>query len=110
MIKRVGIIVRYNSFTYLLSEGFRNLFKNKKATMSSLVTMICAMFLFGIFFAIGENVNTIMEQVNMAQGMEVFIDIDATDEEISELGNKIRSLIASYFYTIFTSCFLNCIS
>ena len=77
---------------YLLSEGFRNLFKNKKATMSSLVTMICAMFLFGIFFAIGENVNTIMEQVNMAQGMEVFIDIDATDEEISELGNKIRSL------------------
>ena len=92
MIKRVGIIVRYNSFTYLLSEGFRNLFKNKKATMSSLVTMICAMFLFGIFFAIGENVNTIMEQVNMAQGMEVFIDIDATDEEISELGNKIRSL------------------
>ena len=92
MIKRVGIVVRYNSFTYLLSEGFRNLFKNKKATMSSLVTMICAMFLFGIFFAIGENVNTIMEQVNMAQGMEVFIDIDATDEEISELGNKIRSL------------------
>lgn len=84
--------MRYNSFTYLLSEGFRNLFKNKKATMSSLVTMICAMFLFGIFFAIGENVNTIMEQVNMAQGMEVFIDIDATDEEISELGNKIRSL------------------
>lgn len=84
--------MRYNSFTYLLSESFRNLFKNKKATMSSLVTMICAMFLFGIFFAIGENVNTIMEQVNMAQGMEVFIDIDATDEEISELGNKIRSL------------------
>ena len=84
--------MRYNSFTYLLSEGVRNLFKNKKATMSSLVTMICAMFLFGIFFAIGENVNTIMEQVNMAQGMEVFIDIDATDEEISELGNKIRSL------------------
>ena len=84
--------MRYNSFTYLLSEGFRNLFKNKKATMSSLVTMICAMFLFGIFFFFGENVNTIMEQVNMAQGMEVFIDIDATDEEISELGNKIRSL------------------
>ena len=84
--------MRYNSFTYLISEGFRNLFKNKKATMSSLITMICAMFLFGAFFAIGENVNTIMEQVQQAQGMEVYIDIDATDEQINELGNKIKNL------------------
>ncbi len=84
--------MRYNSFTYLISEGFRNLFKNKKATMSSLITMICAMFLFGAFFAIGENVNKIMEQVQQAQGMEVYIDIDATDEQINELGNKIKNL------------------
>ena len=84
--------MRYNSFTYLISEGFKNLFKNKKATMSSLITMICAMFLFGVFFAIGENVNTIMNQVQQAQGMEVFIKIDATDEQVSELGNKIKKL------------------
>ncbi len=84
--------MRYNSFTYLLSEGFKNLFKNKKATVSSLITMICAMFLFGVFFAIGENVNTIMSQVEQAQGMEVFIDIDATDEQINELGNQIKKL------------------
>ena len=92
MIKRVGIIVRYNSFTYLLSEGFKNLFKNKKATVSSLITMICAMFLFGVFFAIGEKNNKIMSQVEQAQGMEVFIDIDATDEQINELGNQIKKL------------------
>ena len=52
--------MRYNGITYLISEGFRNLFKNKKGTFSSLITMICAMFLFGIFFTIGENINTIM--------------------------------------------------
>ena len=84
--------MRYNSFTYLISEGFKNLFKNKKATMSSLITMICAMFFFGVFFAIGENFNTIMNQVQQAQGMEVFIKIDATDEQVSELGNKIKKL------------------
>jgi cell division transport system permease protein len=92
MIKKVVIIVRYNSFTYLISEGFRNLFKNKKGTISSLITMISAMFLFGIFFTIGENVNSIMTQVQQSQGMEVFIDIDATDEQINELGNKIKKL------------------
>jgi cell division transport system permease protein len=92
MIKRVVIIVKYNSFLYLIFEGFGNLFKNKKGTASSLITMISAMFLFGIFFTIGENINTIMTQVQQSQGMEVFIDIDATDEQINELGNKIKKL------------------
>ncbi len=84
--------MRYNSLTYLISEGFKNLFKNKKSSFSSLITMICAMFLFGAAFAIGENVNALLSQVQQAQGMEVFIDIDATDEEIIELGNKIKQL------------------
>ena len=84
--------MRYNSLTYLISEGFKNLFKNKKSSVSSLITMMCAMFLFGAAFAIGENVNALLGQVQQAQGMEVFIDIDATDEEIIELGNKIKQL------------------
>ena len=44
---------------YLLKEGIKNVFKNKKSTMISLITMILTMFLFGAFFAIGENVNSV---------------------------------------------------
>ena len=33
-----------------------------------------------------------MNQVQQAQGMEVFIKIDATDEQVSEIGNKIKKL------------------
>lgn len=79
-------------FSYLIGEGFKNIFKNKKSAMTSLVTMICAMFLFGIFFAIGANINSILEQVQRSQGMEVFILNEATQEQIDELGNKIRAL------------------
>ena len=60
--------------------------------MISLITMICAMFLFGVFFAIGENINFVLEQVQRSQGMEVFILNEATQEQIDELGNKIRAL------------------
>lgn len=77
---------------YLIKEGVKNVFKNKKATMISLVTMICAMFLFGTFFAIGENVNSVLEQVQKTQGMEVFIKNEATNEQISILENEIKSL------------------
>ena len=79
-------------FSYLFGEGFKNVFKNKKSAMISLITMICAMFLFGVFFAIGENINFVLEQVQRSQGMEVFILNDATQEQIVELGNKIRAL------------------
>jgi len=78
--------------SYLIREGIRNVFKNKKSTIISLVTMICAMFLFGAFFAIGENVNSILEQVQKNQGIEVFIKNDATDEQINILENEIKSL------------------
>ncbi len=54
--------------------------------------MICAMFLFGTFFAIGENVNSVLEQVQKSQGMEVFIQNEATDEQTSELEMKIKAL------------------
>ena len=79
-------------FSYLFGEGSKNVFKNKKSAMISLITMICAMFLFGVFFAIGENINFVLEQVQRSQGMEVFILNEATQEQMDELGNKIRAL------------------
>ncbi len=89
MIEKVGMIVGSN---YLIREGFKNVFKNKKATIISLITMICTMFLFGTFFTIGENVNSILEQVQKKQGMEVFIENDATDEQMSSLEEQIKAL------------------
>ncbi len=91
MIKKVGIKVGY-SLGYIMKEGFRNCFKNTKSTVTSLLTMFCAMFLFGAFFAIGENVNNVMNQVQSQQGMEVFILNDTTDSEAQELGEKIRQI------------------
>ena len=84
--------MRYNGITYLISEGFSNVFRNKKGTMTSLITMICAMFMFGAAFAIGENINYIMKQVQQEQGMEVFILDDASDEDITKLGENIKKL------------------
>jgi len=84
--------VRYSGFSYLVGEGFRNVFKNKKSTAISVITMICTMFLFGIFFAIGVNINSILEQVQMKQGMEVFIWDEVTDEQKEEFESELKAL------------------
>ena len=88
------MIVRFNILGYLIKEGFRNVFKNKKSTISSLTIMCATMLEFGIFFLIGENVNYIINTVAQAQGIEVFIETDATEAEIEELGTKIRAMDA----------------
>ena len=53
--------MKYNIISYFLSEGFKNLFKNKKSTISCLGVMCATMFIFGLFFVIGKNVNNIIE-------------------------------------------------
>lgn len=84
--------MKYNIFTYLIGEGFKNVFKNKKSTAASLMIMCATMIIFGVFFIIGENINHFVKEVESAQGIQVFINTDATDEQIKEVGEKISSL------------------
>lgn len=84
--------MRYSVFGYLIGEGFRNVFKNKKSTIASIIIMCATMFVFGIFFLVGENVNHITKTIEEQQGMEVFIYDEATEAQTTELGNQIRSM------------------
>ena len=84
--------MRYSIFGYLIGEGFRNVFKNKKSTIASLVIMCATMFVFGIFFMVEENVNYLTKSIEEQQGMSVFIYDTATEEQKTELENKIRNM------------------
>ena len=84
--------MRFNVLNYLIGEGIRNLFKNKKSTMSSLMIMCATMLIFGLFFVIGENLNAFVENVADAQEIRVIIDNDATESEIEEVGSEILAI------------------
>ena len=81
--------MRFNVMSYLIGEGFRNVFKNKKSTMSSLMIMCATMLVFGLFFVIGENINQFVKEVADAQGIRVFVKTDATESEVEEVGREI---------------------
>ena len=84
--------MKYNVLGYLIGEGFRNVFKNKKSTGASLMIMCATMLIFGLFFLIGENVNYMLKSVEEEQGMQVYMILDATEEQIDKLGEEIRAL------------------
>ena len=73
--------MKYNILGYLIGEGFSNVFKNKKSTGASLMIMCATMIIFGIFLILGENINHIVQEVEDAQGIEVFINDDVTEEQ-----------------------------
>ena len=54
--------------------------------------MCATMIIFGIFLILGENINHFVDQVKSEQGFQVFLNTDATEEEIVETGEKIRAL------------------
>ena len=68
--------VRFNILGYFIKEGFSNTLKNKKSTSASLLVMCFTMLIFGVFFMIGQNINNMMEQIESAQGIQVFIKTD----------------------------------
>ena len=84
--------MKYNVVSYLLSEGFHNVLKNKKSTGASLMIMCATMLIFGLFFLVGENVNHMMREVESEQGMQVFMYKDATEEQIQKLEEDLKKI------------------
>ena len=84
--------MKYNVLTYLIGEGFSNVFKNKKQAMTSIGMMCVTMLIFGVFFVIGENLNHFVDQVQAEQGIQVFMKIDATDEQITTLKQQLHAI------------------
>ncbi len=84
--------MKYNRLGYLIGEGFTNVFKNKKSTGASLMIMCATMIIFGVFLILGENINHFVQQVESAQGIQVFATDEATDEQIQQLGEEIKKI------------------
>ena len=84
--------MRFNVFSYLIKEGFKSTFKQKKMTSASIIIMCATMFIFGLFFVIGENVNSVITQLESEQGIQIFIEEDATEQEIETLEGQIKSI------------------
>ena len=84
--------MKYNILGYLIGEGFSNVFKNKKSTMASLVIMCATMIIIGVFLILEQNINHFVKEVEAAQGMQVFIKNGTTQEQIQEIGEKIREI------------------
>ena len=83
--------MRYNVLTYLIGEGFRNVFKNKKSSSASIIIMALTMLIFGVFFVITQNINGIMQQIENEQGIQVFL-YDISEDQTKAIEDYIKNI------------------
>ena len=84
--------MKYNIFSYLVGEGFKNTMKNKKSTFAALSIMLATMIIFGFFLAIIENIDSFLTELEHSQAIQVFMDIDITEEQVDKIGKDISNL------------------
>lgn len=74
-----------------VSEGFKNLIRNKWLSIASLVSVMITLFIVGVFTVVILNVNSMTTGVEKNVEIVVEVDTKASPNAVTELGNKLKS-------------------
>lgn len=74
-----------------ISEAFKSIFKNGFMTIASLIVVVVCLVLFGTFEILTLNINYFGEQISENCQLQVFLDRELTDDQISQIADKISS-------------------
>ena len=73
-----------------MGQGIKNIFRNRMFSLASIATMAACLFLFGVFYSVIANFRTLISKAETRVGITVFFDEGISDEEIEEIGRKIK--------------------
>ncbi len=98
MTRKVIAAMRISSFFYSIKQGIKNIWRNKMFSIASIATMCACIFLFGLFYSIVENFQSMVKAAEEGRAVAVFFNVRISQEQIDEIGNKIskRVEVASY--------------
>ncbi len=82
-----------SAFAYTFKQGLKNIWRNKIFSLASIATMSACIFLFGLFYSIVVNFQSIVRDVESGVAVTVFFDDDITEERIQEIGDIIDKRI-----------------
>ena len=82
--------MRPSTILYTLKQGIKNIKRNFMFSIASIITMAACIFLFGIFFSIVNNVNTLAHKVEEDVPITVLFNEGTTQEQMDAVGELIR--------------------
>lgn len=82
--------MRISGLFYSMKQGIINIWRNKLFSTASIATMTACIFLFGLFYAIVANFQSMVRDVEKGVAITVFFDEDASEEQIQAIGQAIK--------------------
>ncbi len=77
---------------YFFSQAFKGIFRNGVMSFASVAVLMSCLVVLGGFALLVHNININLEQFGLLNEIVVFVNEDATEEEIVAIEEKIRSL------------------
>ena len=81
--------MRMSGIFYSLKQGIKNIWKNKLFSTASIATMTACIFLFGLFYAIVTNFQSMVKNVEEGVAITVFFEDGISDDQIEAIGRAI---------------------
>ncbi len=82
--------MRISTFFYSLKQGFKNIWNNKMFSLASVATMSACIFLFGLFFSIVTNFQSMVKTAEEGVAVTAFFEEGTTQEEIDSMKAQIE--------------------
>ena len=80
--------MRISTFFYSIKQGIKNIWRNKMFSLASMATMAACIFLFGLFFAIVTNFQSMVKEAEEGVAVTVLFNDDITPQQIAETGSR----------------------
>lgn len=77
---------------YSLKLALVGLFKNSVMTLSSIFVLLSCLVIMGTFYLVIENINYNIEKIDGFNKIVLFIDKEADEFEVAEIGDKLRGI------------------
>ena len=94
--------MKLSKFKYSFSEAKKNVIRNGLMSVASLFTIASCLVILGVFTLLTMNVNTITGQIKDQCELQLYMNIDATDDVISSIGERIKTVENVKECTLFT--------
>ncbi len=83
--------MRISTIGFTMKQGVVNIARNKMFSFASILTMSTCIFMFGLFFTIIINFQSIVESMGDGVVITVFFDKDLEQERIDEIGDQLQA-------------------
>ncbi len=90
MMAATVTMMSISTFFYSIKQGFKNIWRNKMFSLASIATMAACIFLFGLFYSIVTNFQSMVKTAEEGVAVTVLFDDDITPQQIAEIGDRIK--------------------